>query len=67
LGSEGQSSTDLHLTRRPGAEDPTEVRCAENPIRDIKIRVIQGVEDFPPQLESGLIRQRNVLAECKVD
>ena len=48
---EGQTHAELHLARALGAEDAAEVRVAKGPVRQVEVRPVEQVEDFPPELE----------------
>jgi hypothetical protein len=64
--SKEQFDSQLHLSGRPGAEDPAEILCEGDPIRYIEVGPIEQVEDLPAQFESHPTRQRRVLADRQV-
>lgn len=48
---ESKPDSDLHLAWILGAEDPSKVRRAEDPVRQIEIGLVEHVEDFPTELQ----------------
>ena len=65
-GLERETHAELHLARVLRARDPTEVRVAEDPVREVEVRAVQEVEDLPAELELRAFRRvRHVFARTK--
>src|SRR5580700_1273313 len=58
---------ELHLARRPGAEDPAEIGRSEHPVGRVEVRAIEEIEDLPAQLRPHPAREVNVPVQPRVN
>lgn len=61
LDLEKKLDAELHLARRLGAKDPSEVGCEGDAVRHVEIHAIQQVEHLPSKLQAYSAAKGHVL------